>query len=143
MVVGKDVGDERVDPLGEGAGREVSQEQGADATALRIVCDGERDLGPATTERRVHPVAQQAASGHGHDVDVPGVEKPWEHPVDVRGRTEEAQTDVVALEIVVERVQRCGVGRLGAAERHDGAITQDVVVGHAATLGARSPRAHP
>ena len=111
--------------------------------ALRVVRDGERHLGPVATERRVHPVGDQPRSGHGHDVDVGRVEEPEKHPVGVRRRAEEPQTDVVALEIVVERVQRSGVGRLGAAERHDGAVTQDVVVGHAATLGARSPRAHP
>ena len=59
------------------------------------------------------------------------VEEPEKHPVGVRRRAEEPQTDVVALEIVVERVQRGGVGRLGAAERHDGAVTQDVFVDHA------------
>ena len=129
--------------VGARDGREALQEQGADTMALRIVRDRERHLGPVASERRVHPVADEPRSGHGHDVDVGRVEEQAQHPVGVRRRAEEPQTHVVALEIVVERVQRSGVGRLGAAERHDGAVTQDLFVDHAATLGARSPRAHP
>ena len=143
VVVREHVRDERRDAVGVRDAGEALQEQGADTMALRVVRDRERHLGPVAAERRVHPVADEPRSGHGHDVDVGMVEEPEQHPVGICRRAEEPQTNVVASEIVIERVQRRGVGRLGAAQRHDGAVTQDLFFDHAATLGAGSPTAHP